>query len=350
MDIQTQLPERAEMMDAFLSRDASYEGVFVTGVVTTGIFCRITCSARKPNPENVEFFPSAQQALLAGFRPCMRCRPLEPAGERPDWLRPLIRAVDADATRRWTDDDLRELGLEPTRVRRWFKGQHGMTFHAYSRARRLAAAMGRIKDGHEVTRAAFDSGYDSLSGFNEAFRKLAGAPPTVAADAPVVSVARIPTPLGVMVAAADPTRLYLLEFADRRMLATQLKTLARRTGCVFVPGGGPVLDETRRQLDAYFEGRLTDFDIPLRAPGTEFQERVWEALRAIPYGETRSYQDVARALGRESAVRAVARANGTNRLAVVIPCHRVIGADGALRGYGGGVWRKRRLLELERAG
>lgn len=350
MDIQTRLPERAEMMDAFLSRDASYEGVFVTGVVTTGIFCRTTCTARKPNPENVEFFPSAQQALLAGFRPCLRCRPLEPAGERPDWLRPLIRAVDADATRRWTDEDLKELGLEPTRVRRWFKSQHGMTFHAYSRARRLAAAMGRIKEGDDVTRAAFDSGYDSLSGFNEAFRKLAGAPPTAAADAPVVSVTRIPTPLGLMVAAADPTRLYLLEFADRRMLPAQFRTLARRTGCVFAPGGGPVLDETRQQLDAYFSGERTAFDLPLEAPGTEFQRTVWDELSRIPYGETRSYLDIARAVGRPTAVRAVARANGTNRLAVVIPCHRVVGNDGELKGYGGGVWRKRRLLELERAG
>ena len=348
MDTQRQLPERAEMMDAFLGRDASYEGVFLTGVVTTGIFCRTTCTARKPKPENVEFFPSAHAALLAGYRACLRCRPMEPAGEAPEWVRPLLGQVEADPTRRWTDQDLRRFDLEPARVRRWFKQHHGMTFHAYSRARRLAVAMGRIREGDPVTRAAFDSGYDSLSGFNEAFRKLAGESPTAAAGAPVVSVTRLPTPLGLMVAAADEDGLLLLEFADRRMLSSQFRTLARRTGCVFVPGGGPVIDRIRKQLDEYFDGGRKAFDVPLRAPGTPFQERVWRALRDIPTGETRSYSDIARAVGRPTAVRAVARANGTNRLAIVIPCHRVIAVDGSLSGYGGGVWRKRRLLELER--
>ncbi len=348
MEIQLELPERAEMLDAFLARDPSYEGVFLTGVVTTGIFCRTTCTARKPKPENVEFFPSAHAALLAGYRACLRCRPMEPVGEAPDWVRPLIEEVESDASRRWTDRDLRRLGLEPTRVRRWFKQHHGMTFHAYSRARRLASAMGRIREGDPVTRAAFDSGYDSLSGFQEAFRKLAGASPTAAADAPVVSVTRLSTPLGLMVAAADAENLLLLEFADRRMLSTQFRTLARRTGSVFVPGGGEILERTRAQLDEYFEGTRSEFDLPVHAPGTPFQEEVWDALREIPSGETRSYSDIAERVGRPTAVRAVARANGTNRLAIVIPCHRVIAADGGLSGYGGGVWRKRRLLELER--
>lgn len=344
----TKLPSRSEMLDASRRRDATYEGVFIVCVRTTGIFCRPTCSARDPNPENVEFVETVTDALSAGYRPCRRCRPLEPLGDVPDWVQPLLDAVEDDATRRWRDQDLRDMGMEPARVRRWFTKHHGMTFHAYSRARRLGTALGRIQEGASVSRTAFGSGYDSLSGFGEAFRKLTGQAPTDLADAPVVRATRILTPLGPMLAAADDDLLYLLEFLDRRMLPSQFRRIARALGCVFAPGSSRVLTETHRQLEAYFDGRLTAFELPLRTPGTEFQEQVWRALRAIPYGETRSYAQVAAAIERPTAVRAVARANGANRMAIVIPCHRVIGADGSLTGYGGGLWRKRRLLELER--
>lgn len=349
MNTDTVLPPRSEMLHAFMERDPAYDGVFVTGVVTTGIFCRTTCAARKPRPNNVAFFPTCRAALLAGFRPCRRCRPLQPRGQTPAWLGPLMDAVDADATRRWRDADLRRMGLEPARVRRWFKAHHGMTFHAYSRARRLGEALGQIQEGDGVSRAAFSAGYDSLSGFSEAFRKMVGAPPTVAAGAAVVRVTRFPTPLGPMVAAATDDEVVLLEFADRRGLPTQFRKLADRMPCVFVPGGGRVLDWVREQMEEYFAGGRSAFELPLALPGTPFQKSVWAALASIPYGETRSYAEVAALVGRPRAVRAVARANGCNRLAVVIPCHRVVGADGTLTGYGGGLWRKQRLLELERS-
>ena len=344
------LPRRDEMMEAFLRGDPAYEGVFVTAVRTTGIFCRTACTARKPRPENVEFFGSCREALLAGYRPCKRCRPLRPVGEAPEWLAPVLDAVEADPTRRWRDQDLRELGVDPTRARRWFQASHGMTFHGYSRARRLASALGQIQAGRGVTRSAFDAGYDSVSGFSEAFRKLAGAPPSQLKDVPVVHATRIPTPLGPMVAAATDERLLLLEFADRRMLPTQFQRLQRALECVFVPGDCPPFEVTRTQLDEYFAGGRAEFDIPVQTPGTDFQRRVWDALRTIPAGETRSYADIARLIGRPTAVRAVARANGDNRLAILVPCHRVVGSDGSLTGYGGGLWRKRWLLDLERRG
>src|SRR5687767_3356042 len=173
----TSLPPRREMLRALTRRDAAYEGVFVIAVRTTGVFCRPACPARTPRPENVDFFSSARAALLAGYRPCRRCRPLEPAGGAPDWLRPLLSRVDANPERRWRDGDLRALGMSPERVRRWFQRTHGMSFHGYSRSRRLAHALGRIQQGDPVTAAAFDSGFDSLSGFAEAFGKLAGASP-----------------------------------------------------------------------------------------------------------------------------------------------------------------------------
>jgi len=342
------LPPRDEMMRAFMAADASYEGVFVTGVTTTGIFCRPSCSARKPKPGNVEFFSTCRDALTAGYRPCRRCEPLKPLGDSPRWLRPLLRAVDQEPTRRWLDADLRALDLDPARVRRWFKRHHGMTFHAYARARRLGEALGRIQQGDSVTHTAFDSGYDSLSGFNEAVRKLTGDVPTASRDALLVHVTRIPTPLGPMVAAATDEAVCLLEFADRRSLSSQLRKLGRRVPSVFAPGENAVLERLGHELGEYFAGERRRFDVPLLAPGTPFQERVWAALREIPTGETRSYGELARSIGRPTAVRAVARANGDNRLAILIPCHRVIGSDGSLTGYGGGVWRKRRLLDLER--
>ena len=342
-----ELPGRAEMMEAFRSRNPSYDGVFYTGVRTTGVFCRPVCPARTPKPENVEFFPTVRDALYSGYRPCLRCRPLEPATSPPPWLRGLMADVDAAPARRWTDRELRERGLHPDRVRRWFQKHHGMTFHAYGRARRLGMAMQRIREGSRVTTAAYQHGYESLSGFNEAFRQLTGGAPADLEGETVLRVSRVLTPLGPMIAGASGTALHFFEFSDRRRLEHQLDRLRARLDCVLVPGTNPILERTATEMESYFAGRLREFSIPLAAPGTDFQVAVWAALRSIPYGTTRSYADVARAIGRPTAVRAVARANGDNRLAIFIPCHRVVGSDGRLTGYGGGLWRKRRLLELE---
>jgi AraC family transcriptional regulator of adaptative response/methylated-DNA-[protein]-cysteine methyltransferase len=341
------LPSRPEMLAAFSGRDASYEGIFVTGVRTTGIFCRPTCAAKKPRPEHVEFFPSCREALFAGYRPCKRCRPLEPAGSPPAWLRGVLAEVEADPGRRWVDGDLRALGLEPDRVRRWFKEVHGMTFHAYTRARRLGLALSRIQDGDKVIEAAFDHGFESLSGFNEAFRRLTGVAPTGAASGPRIVLRRLLGPLGPMIAAATDEALCLLEFADRRMLPLQLRRMKERLGGTVVPGESDLLADVERELGEYFAGERREFSVPMAAPGTSWQERVWERLLAIPYGETVTYGGLAAELGRPTASRAVARAVGDNRIALLVPCHRVVGSGGALTGYGGGLWRKRRLLEIE---
>ena len=157
----------------------------------------------------------------------------------------------------------------------------------------------------------------------------------------------IVTPIAEMVAVADEEHLLLLEFSYRRRIDDQLARMQRVVGCSIEPGDSPVLARARRELDEYFLGKRTEFTVPLRAPGTPFQTRVWRALQRIPYGTTTSYARVAKEIGQPSAVRAVARANGDNRIAIIIPCHRVIGSDGSLTGYGGGLWRKKKLLELE---
>jgi len=342
------IPQPEEMLRAFLGADASYDGIFYTGVRTTGIFCRPSCSARKPKPENVEFFPSSRDALHAGYRPCKRCRPMESPGDVPPAMADLMRALDGDPQRRWRDQDLRDRGLNPATVRRWFQRTQGMTFHAYARARRLGSALDELRRGEAVTATAFDHGFDSLSGFGEAVRKLTGDAPG-RSRAATIRLRRLLTPLGPMVAGSLEDRLVLLEFTDRRMIERQLKTLARRHDAVLVPGTSDVLDVLGAEIEGYLEGRPVRFSATLDAPGTAFQERVWAALREIPRGGTVSYQELAERIGRPTAMRAVARANGDNRIAILIPCHRVIGKDGSLTGYGGGMWRKRRLLELEGA-
>jgi AraC family transcriptional regulator of adaptative response/methylated-DNA-[protein]-cysteine methyltransferase len=343
------LPPAATMYDALVRRDPAFEGLFVVGVKTTGIFCRPTCPARKPKPDSVEYFAAAQGALLSGYRACLRCRPLEPAGQAPAWLRGLLAEIEASPARRFTDADLEEQGLEPARVRRWFQSNHGMTFHAYQRARRLGSALGRIRQGAPLTDTAYDAGFESESGFRDAFAKLFGAPPGRARVAATPAmVTRISTPLGPMVAAATDRALLLLEFADRRMLERQIQRIRARLRATFTPGDNDVLARTQAQLTEYFDGRRRSFEVPLALDGSEFQRAVWQELLRIPYGETRSYSDQARAIGRLDALRAVARANGDNRIAIIVPCHRVIGADGTLTGYGGQLWRKRALLDLER--
>ncbi len=344
------LPSTDEMYQALVDRDAEYEGVFFVGVTTTGVFCRPTCSARKPNRDNVQFFPTSRDALAGGFRPCKRCRPLHASGDSPDWLDPLLERIEQEPNRRWTDRDLSVLQLEPTRVRRWFKANHGMTFQAYSRARRLGLALHKLHRRLEsATDAAGNHGFESLSGFREAFCQWFGHSPSesVAAESAVV-VNRLLTPLGPMIAAVTSRGICLLEFADRRMLETQFQRLRKLFRRPFALGPNSLLDRLELELQQYFSGELREFSVPLDLIGTEFQGKVWRRLQSIQYADTISYETLAREIGLPKGQRAVGRANGDNRVAIIVPCHRVIRSDGELCGYGGGIWRKQWLLDHER--
>ncbi|HSM15156.1 MAG TPA: methylated-DNA--[protein]-cysteine S-methyltransferase [Thermoanaerobaculia bacterium] len=341
------LPPRPEMLRAHHARDASYDGVFYLAVKTTGIFCRPSCPARKPRPENVEFFASPREALFAGFRPCRRCRPLEATGRPPEWVAGLLSEVERDPAAPLGDAELRRRGLEPARVRRFFQKEYGMTFHAYRRARRLGGALEAIRRGDGLDDAGWDAGYESSSGFREAFAKTFGNAPGQSRDADCIRISWIESPVGPLLAGATADAVCLLEFTDRRALETQLETLRRRFDRTLVPGSNDRLDQLREELAEYFEGRRREFDVPVAAPGTPFELAVWGELRSIPYGETRSYEELARAVGRPGGSRAVGQANGRNRVAIVLPCHRVVNKSGQLGGYGGGLWRKRFLLDLE---
>ncbi len=353
---QIKLPNNKTMYKALVEKDPSFEGVFIAGIKTTGIFCRPTCNAKKPKSENVEYFPDTRQALNFGYRPCKVCQPMQPVGKKPDWLKYLLDEIALNPQIKIKDQDLRVQGLQPERVRRWFKKHHGMTFHAYTRAIRINRAFGLIKHDKNnpelsansyVTHAAMDSGFDSLSGFHDAFKKITGTNPGNSRNVQLITISRLLTPLGPMFAGATDKGLCLLEFTDSRMLETQIQRLTKLLKAQFVPGEHPLFIDLDRQLKDYFAGKLKDFSIPLDFPGTEFQQKVWQQLLTIPYGETRSYQQQAEAINHKKAVRAVAKCNGDNRISIIIPCHRVIGKNGKLTGYGGGLWRKQRLLELE---
>ena len=342
------LPTTRTMYRALSRRDAAYEGVFFTGVKTTGIFCRPTCRAKKPKPENVEFFPTVTEALHGGYRPCRLCRPMDSTKPVPPLVERLRRAAEAAADGRVTDKDLVAMGVEPSTARRQFRAYHGMTFHAYQRARRMGLALREVQSGRPVIEVQLARGYESPSGFREAFTRIFGAPPRGAAAGACLLAERIETPLGTMLALADDEGLRLLEFTDRRGLERELAGLRRRLKCAIVPGRNATLGETRWQLARYFSGESLAFNLPLAPVGSVFQRRVWHELGKIAPGETRSYAAMAARLGVPRAPRAIGRANGSNMLALVIPCHRVIRADGTLCGYAGGLWRKQRLLEHER--
>ena len=196
--------------------------------------------------------------------------------------------------------------------------------------------------------AVFDSGYLSHNGFRDAFVRTFGATPGEEEGIDSVTLGWIESALGPLLAGADDRGVCLLEFSDRRVLEAQLANLRRRLGRPLAPGENALLARLRSELAEYFAGRRRAFELPLHAPGTPFQERVWSELLLIPYGEVRSYEEIARRIGAPKAVRAVGRANGMNRIAIVIPCHRVVGKDGSPVGYGGGVRRKEWLLNLER--
>lgn len=343
-------PSRAQMLRAFAAKDPSFDGVFYVAVRTTGIFCRPSCPSR-PRPDHVEFFGSVRECLEAGYRPCLRCRPEEAAGAPPAWAAALMTRVRAQPDRPVRGSDLRALGITPERARRWFLQHHGMSFAAWCRGHRLGGAFARIRQGTSLDEAAFDSGFESHSGFRDAFGRTFGIPPgrsRIQGEHVVATL--IESPLGALLAAAVDAGVCWLEYTGPAMLKRSLETIRQRLKCSVVPGTHSHLDRLRGELGEYFEGRRRVFTLQSVTRGTPFQERVWGALRGIPHGETIPYDELARRIGQPTAQRAVARANAQNAIAILIPCHRVVGKDGTLTGYGGGLWRKRLLLELERTG
>ncbi|MCY4180235.1 MAG: trifunctional transcriptional activator/DNA repair protein Ada/methylated-DNA--[protein]-cysteine S-methyltransferase [Litoreibacter sp.] len=342
------LPDPDTLYKALLERDASYDGQVYVCVSSTGVFCRLTCPARKPKQENCTFLGTVGECIEAGYRACKRCHPLEPMALADPAIAALLAALDERPDYRWRESDIERMGFDLSTVRRSFKRQFGMTFLEMARQRRLRDGFEKLSQGGAVIEGQLEAGFDSASAFRSAFLKLLGkAPGTLSAD-PLLFADWVPTPLGDMIAVTSKSQLHLLEFIDRKALPKELEKLNNFAKGHLGIGRTEPAERIKEELSAFFQGSSSEFRTPLAYHGSQFSDAVWDALRQIPAGTTRSYSDIAASIGRPEAVRAVARANGANQIALVIPCHRVIGADGSLTGYGGGLWRKQKLLEIER--
>lgn len=346
-----QVNNRTEILKyykALVERDPGFVGIFYVGVKTTGIFCIATCRARKPKLENVEFFTELKEALKFGYRPCKICKPTDNAFELPAEISQALSIAREQPTQKVTDYQLLKTGLQPEKIRRWFKLHYGITFQAYQRMVRINSAFQDIQKGEKITSSAFGSGYESLSGFGYSFKKITGSSPEESKDKDLILITRFNSPLGPMYACSTNQGICLLEFTDRRMLETEFHDLQKRLNTKIISGENEHLSQLKKELQEYFEGTRKTFTVKLHTPGSIFQQSAWKALMDVPYGKTMSYREQAIALNAPTAIRAVASANGHNRICIVIPCHRLIGSDGSLTGYGGGLERKRWLLDHER--
>ncbi|MER1967168.1 bifunctional DNA-binding transcriptional regulator/O6-methylguanine-DNA methyltransferase Ada [Castellaniella sp. GW247-6E4] len=336
-----------------LARDPKADDHFFYSVDTTGVFCRPSCGARTPRPEHVRFHNSAAAALAAGFRPCRRCRPdLPPLADRQAALvAGLCRRIEASESPLTLQALAKSSSLSPHYLHRVFKAVTGLTPRAYGancRARRLREALSPGRAGPSVTEAIYEAGYPSGSRFyEESDRVLGMAPRTYRAGGAGVTIrfAIGQCSLGaILVAATDRGLCAILIGDEPEPLLRDLEDMFPRADLL---GGDADFEHLVARVVGFVEAPRLGLDLPLDIQGTVFQQRVWAALRDIPPGCTLSYADLARKIGMPAAVRAAARACASNRLAVAIPCHRVLRQDGGLAGYRWGVDRKRILLERE---
>jgi AraC family transcriptional regulator of adaptative response/methylated-DNA-[protein]-cysteine methyltransferase len=328
---------------AFMRRDRSWDGRVIGAVKTTGIYCKPSCPARRPKREHVEFFASAQEAQAAGYRSCLRCKPDEVGRDRAA-VAAAVKLIESAEETPSLAELAQAVGYAPHHFQRLFKRDLGVSPAEYARGLRNRRAETALKANGRVTDAVYDAGYQSPSGFYDDAKERLGMTPSAWRDGGRGETIRWTTfdsPLGDMLIAATSKGICRLTFDDNE---ASLKRLFPNATIARDEGGLRELVEGA--LEA-IERPLAMPDLPLDVAGTAFQEAVWRELRKIPPGETRSYAEIAAAIGAPKAVRAVGSANGDNHVCVLIPCHRVIRSDGSLGGYGGGIDRKRKLLAAE---
>ena len=331
-----------------LARDRRYDGAFVYAVRSTGIYCRPSCPSRRPRRELVSFYPEPAAAERAGYRPCRRCRP-----GAPDPAIGLVRRacalIDARPDEPWSHDTLaRAVRARPRPLTRAFQRVLGVTPRQYRDARRLERLKSHLKDRKRVSTALYDAGYSGTSRLYERSDAQLGMTPATYAKGGAgmrIAFAVAPSPLGQLLVAGTERGICRIALGDDAPALERGLRAEFPAAAVVRDAAG--LSDAVHALTRHLEGREPDLDLPLDVRATAFQRRVWDALRKIPYGQTRSYSQVARAVGRPRAVRAVAQACATNPVAIVVPCHRVVRENGELGGYRWGVKRKQQLLEQE---
>ncbi len=347
------MPSEPEMREAIATSDKSHDGHFFFGVVTTGVFCHPSCSSRPAKPENLRFFSTVESAMLAGFRPCKRCKPNEGIS-RVAQLVKIARHIEEHADERLTLASLADIaGLSPSRLQRIFKEAFGVSPKVYQDAVRMRHFKQSLKKGGSVTDAIFSSGFGSISRvYGEATRNIGMKPKTYRAGGvgEVITYACRTTVLGLMTMAATDKGVCFVQFGeDEASLITNLKAEFPNAELSASPAqDAPELDIWMEALDQHIGNGAPRPDLPLDIRGTAFQMKVWQFLLSIREGDVLSYSMVAAQIDKPKAVRAVASACSKNRIGVLIPCHRVLRGDGSLGGYRWGLERKRALLDAER--
>lgn len=342
MPIETPLDDEARWRIA-LAKDRRFDGAFVTGVHSTGIYCRPSCPARPPKRENVSFYATPSDAEAAGLRPCLRCRPEAVSRDEAAVMEAIAVLRDAEAS-----VPLEHLaavtGYSPAHFQRLFKRAVGLSPAAFHRALRMERAAEALSSGGRVTDAVYEAGFGAPSRFYEASGERLGMAPSAWANGGrgvTIHWAVVPTSLGPMLVAATEKGVCRLSFNESG------KELRDRFPNAALVEGGVEFASLLESVIAAVEQPGEAANIPLDVKGTAFQEAVWQELRRIPPGETRTYAEIAAAVGKPGAVRAAGSANGANNVAVLIPCHRVIRTDGSLGGYAYGLEIKQELLERE---
>ena len=331
------------------TRNTKYDGTFFTAVKTTGIFCHPSCRARIPKAKNVTFYDTIEEALQNGFRPCKVCKPMEKIGETPIYIKNIIAELQQNPHIKISDEQLKSKGIEPHTIRRWFKKNYNITFHSFQRMLRINYAFTNIKNGNSITHSAYGSGYESLSGFNDSYRSLFGESASKSKNRNVINVLRFSSPIGSIIACATKKGLCFLGFIGQKRIEKQFDEIQKQFNAIILPGKNVHLTKVKKETNEYFDGKRKTFSVSLDIVGTDFRKKVWAELLNISYGKTVSYKEQAIAINNLKAVRAVASANGANKISIIIPCHRVIGSNGSLTGYAGGLHRKKWLLNFEKS-
>ncbi|NVN84005.1 methylated-DNA--[protein]-cysteine S-methyltransferase [Vibrio sp. Scap24] len=347
------MPTELEMRKAIATRDQSFDGQFFYGVITTGVYCLPSCSARPAKPENLRFFESIEMAMLAGFRPCKRCDP-SLGNSRVEKLVEVARHIEAHADEKLTLSSLSEITeLSPSRLQRLFKEAFGVSPKAYQDTVRMRHFKSSLKQGDGVTDAIYASGFGSISRvYGEATRNIGMAPKAYRSGGAgeAINYACRQTSLGFMMMAATDKGVCFVQFGDneQRLLEQLSSEFPKAELTVSASQDTPALDYWIEALDQHISQGAPRPDLPLDIRGTAFQIKVWQFLLSIKEGDIVSYSEVADEIDKPKAVRAVASACGKNRIGVLIPCHRVLRSNGELGGYRWGLERKRALLDKER--
>ena len=333
---------------AVVARDPAADGRFFYSVKTTGVYCRPSCASRTARPENVEFHATVEAAERAGFRPCKRCKPDQPAGEQAAWVAELCRLIESAEQAPSLETLAHHAGLSPWHLHRVFKAVTGLTPRAYAAAHRAQRVKTGLARGATVTEAIYSAGYNSSARFYEQSNAVLGMTPSCyragGADTAIRFAVGQCTLGAILVAASGRGICAILLGDDPDALVRDLQDRFPRAELV---GGDAGFKRWVAQVVGFVEQPRLGLDLPLDVRGTAFQQRVWQALQKIPAGTTASYTEIAQRIGAPKSVRAVAGACAANALAVAIPCHRVVRTDGELSGYRWGVARKRALLERE---